>query len=420
MIERQASLPDLFLYVPQTAQQVVINRPARNISNIWETIAQVPEWVKAQFEQIDLMLMTQMNQTTWAQLIFLRTYGDFSPQDFLTTLNPETEVTYTYKRLEDGMYLFGPKEMISKYEKPIEGKSFFDTEKLKKFIKLYKSYGMTIISTNQTSLGLPAQFEQIFANIEYMIMSVQSESWKISFASHVVFHGDNIFTGQSFTPKFKEYLKWSTIAYLEFGPLASFLPKAELNTSLTGNQLVQQAMMAETLKELTKQHTAIVISKGSNATNLGVTVLAANPNLFASLKPWIPSFGLRLQSQELLSGAKLSPIETENSVGYMITLEEGQQIWCILEQNKWNTKLSIGNPLLDWSSSQKLLFNTHTLATLNIDLDQATSIYKQIVNMWIQTDITNENSLVEQFKWKSLRATIFGDVDWLGLEWEIK
>lgn len=66
------------------------------------------------------MLMVQMEQNISGQLVFLKTYTDFSPQDFLTTLNPETEVTYTYKRLEDGIYLFGPKEMISKYQKPLQ------------------------------------------------------------------------------------------------------------------------------------------------------------------------------------------------------------------------------------------------------------------------------------------------------------
>lgn len=151
--------------------------------------------------------MVQIEQSVSGQLVFLKTYADFSPQEFLTTLNPETEVTYTYKRLEDGMYLFGPKEAISRYQKPRTGKSFFETEKLRRFTKIYKSYGMTIISTNHSSLGLPTQFEEVFANIQYILMSVESENTELSFVSRVIFRDENVFTGQHFSPKFKQYLK---------------------------------------------------------------------------------------------------------------------------------------------------------------------------------------------------------------------
>lgn len=59
---------------------------------------------------------------------------------------------------------------------------------------------------------------------------------------------------------------------------------------------------------------------------MGITIVAANPNLFATLKPWIPSLGQRLQTQEILSGAQFAPIETDTSIGYMISLDGGQQI----------------------------------------------------------------------------------------------
>jgi hypothetical protein len=78
--------------------------------------------VTAQFQQIELMLMVQVGQATGDQWILLETYGDFAPQDFLSTLNPESEVTYTYKRLDDGRYLFAPKQLLSVYTKPEEGK----------------------------------------------------------------------------------------------------------------------------------------------------------------------------------------------------------------------------------------------------------------------------------------------------------
>jgi len=44
MIERQASLPDLFSYVPADAEQVLVNRPARNIGNAKQiSLSEIPE-----------------------------------------------------------------------------------------------------------------------------------------------------------------------------------------------------------------------------------------------------------------------------------------------------------------------------------------------------------------------------------------
>ena len=61
MVERSEQLPELFQYVPADAQQVVVNRPARNIGNTQDvSLTQIPAGVKAQFQQISLMLMVQI------------------------------------------------------------------------------------------------------------------------------------------------------------------------------------------------------------------------------------------------------------------------------------------------------------------------------------------------------------------------
>lgn len=80
-----------------------------------------------------------------------------------------------------------------------------------------------------------------------------------------------------------------------------------------------------------------------------------------------------------------------------------------MEQDDKQAALRIGNPLLDGSSSQKLLYNDHSLATLDVDVDQVLSIYKQFVNMGIQTDLNAQDTLSAQLKGKSLRATISAD-----------
>lgn len=420
MIERSEQLPDLFQYVPADAQQVVVNRPARNIWNTQDiSLTQIPAGVKAQFQQISLMLMVQVGQGTGDQMMLLDTNSDFSPQDFLSTLNSETEITYIYKRLDDGRYVFGPKELVSVYLKPTEHTSFFANKKLAQYTKIYKNYGMTIISHNQNSLNLPSQFAQVFTNVEYMVMGVNSEKSDISFVSRIVFKKENAFTWIDFSPEFTDYLKASTIGYFEVWPIASFIPAPQINTSLTGTDLVQQAVLVELAQQILQKNTAIILSKWSNPTNLWITIASENPQLFTKLKPWMPSIGQWLKSQAWLSGAVFSPVETATKIWYMITVG-GQEIWLLLGQDSDKTTLSIGNPLLEWSSSQHLLYNEHSLATLDLDADQAMWIYKQLVNFWLQTDLSSTETLNDQLKWKLVRATIFTDSNGLWLEWEIK
>ena len=74
---------------------------------------------------------------------------------------------------------------------------------------------MTMISRNKSALGLPLQFSQLFANVDYIIMGIESQDKDISFVSHVIFHKANPWTGDDFSPQFTEYLKASTMAYVE-------------------------------------------------------------------------------------------------------------------------------------------------------------------------------------------------------------
>ena len=134
----------------------------------------------------------------------------------------------------------------------------------------------------------------------------------------------------------------------------------------------------------------------------------------------MPVLGGWLQTQEWLSGSNFVPVETRNKLGYMITLPEEIQIWFFLEQDAKQTMLRIGNPVLDWTSSQKLLYIPDSLATLNIDADQFIAIYKQFVNMWIWIDSSTQDALESQFKGKSIRAHVFADDYGLWLQGELK
>ena len=421
MVYKQASLPEFFSYVPANADQVVINRPARNIQNtkdLWSS--QIPEWVRSQFKQIELMFMVQVWEWSGDQLLFLETNSEFSPQDFLSTLNPATEVLYSYKRFEDGHYLFAPKSLLDKYQKPSPGKWFFDNSMIRNYASIYKSYGMTILSHTQKSLWLPDQFSQLFANVDYLIMWIDSTNKKTSFISHALFTKTNPRTGDDFSPKCKKYLKASTMAYIEVGPIASLLVSPQLNTTFTGAQLIQQAVLAETIQQFFKHNTALVISKWSNALNMWITLVAQDETLFTKIKPRIPAIGQWLKQQDMFASAKFTPIETADKIGYMLSLAPGQEIWLFVQQQDHQTIVSMGNPLLDGSSSQKLLYTDDSLATINVDMDQILWVYKQVFGAGVSDGLPTTDTALSQFQGKILRATVIADRYGLWLEWEIK
>jgi hypothetical protein len=81
--------------------QVMINRAEKNIQNNANMLLDVPQAVKQQFQQIKVMIIVQDKGFADEQMIFLETKSDFSPQDFLQTINPEDETTSTYLRLDD-------------------------------------------------------------------------------------------------------------------------------------------------------------------------------------------------------------------------------------------------------------------------------------------------------------------------------
>ncbi|HCB52182.1 TPA: hypothetical protein DEP21_06550 [Patescibacteria group bacterium] len=63
-------------------------------------------------------------------------------------------------------------------------------------------------------------------------------------------------------------------------------------------------------------------------------------------------------------------VSQPGKVGYDVSLEGMQKIGFYLEQDGEETKLSIGNPVLDGSSSKNLLYQKSSLATVKVDLDQ--------------------------------------------------
>jgi hypothetical protein len=66
--------------------------------------------------------------------LFLQTKSDFSPQDFLQTINPEDDIVSTYLRLADGQYIFAPQKYIQSYAKPDKENALFHQPQLKKYL----------------------------------------------------------------------------------------------------------------------------------------------------------------------------------------------------------------------------------------------------------------------------------------------
>lgn len=52
-------LPKIFSYVPAAVDQVMINRPYKNIGMSTAALAGIPQGVQAQFQQIETMIIAQ-------------------------------------------------------------------------------------------------------------------------------------------------------------------------------------------------------------------------------------------------------------------------------------------------------------------------------------------------------------------------
>ncbi|HCB52181.1 TPA: hypothetical protein DEP21_06545 [Patescibacteria group bacterium] len=145
----------------------------------------------------------------------MQTKNDFSPEEFLTTVNPETEILYTYLRLDNGQYLFAPKSEIQSYTKPDEQNSFFGQEKLKTYKSFLKDNSLVMISHNNEFISAQQQYAELFQNVGYFIMGVSSSQKEMKFTSYLLFAKPETYTVPVFKPKFTSYLKSSTIAYIE-------------------------------------------------------------------------------------------------------------------------------------------------------------------------------------------------------------
>ena len=81
-----------------------------------------------------------------------QTKSDFSPEDFLKTINPENETTYTYLRLDDGEYIFGPQKIIQSYTKPDSENALFKQPELQKYLSSIRRSSLSIVSHNNSLL----------------------------------------------------------------------------------------------------------------------------------------------------------------------------------------------------------------------------------------------------------------------------
>ncbi|HCB52180.1 TPA: hypothetical protein DEP21_06540 [Patescibacteria group bacterium] len=59
MVWGSQNLPKIFEYVPSNLDQVMINWPAKNINAATTAVVEIPEAVKAQFQQIEVMIIGQ-------------------------------------------------------------------------------------------------------------------------------------------------------------------------------------------------------------------------------------------------------------------------------------------------------------------------------------------------------------------------
>jgi hypothetical protein len=406
-------LPEIFDYVPTGMDQVMINRAEKNIQNNTNMLVEIPQAVQEQFQQIKVMIIVQDESFPWEQIVFLQTKSDFSPEDFLQTINPEGETTSTYLRVDDGQYIFAPQKFIQEYTKPIEEKALFKQWALKKYISSFKKSSLSVISNNKDIFSSQTQYSSLLDAVEYLVMNISSTSkGNFDFSAYVLFWTSQTGLQSFFKPQFTSLLKESTIAYFELGKLASEIDFSPQWTSGTTQDILLKKILANNL--------AIVVSKGANMFNLGITVVSSDKTLFTDIEPLFPLLGVWLQGQQMISGSQITSIQQPGKVWYDIVLQGVQKVWVYLEQDKNTTKLTIGNPIIEWKKKKLRWYSKQALAVLDIDMNQLLALYKQFANIGIWGLSSAQESMFTQIQDKTLRGEIFIEKDVMGIKWSIK
>lgn len=196
-------------------------------------------------------------------MLFLEARGGFSPADFLKTLNPETEVVYTYLRLDDNRYLFAPQQIIQMYKQPKPNKGFFDQQELDGFGGLINRSSLVMISHSNQLIRSQEQYAPLLQKVQYFVMAINSTKQETNFKAYLLFTTPQTFTIPKFAPQFKSYLKESTLAYLELGDIITTLGinADQLFGEGSGDNSVQGIVKAQFISKLFAKHVALIVSK---------------------------------------------------------------------------------------------------------------------------------------------------------------
>lgn len=414
-ITQRNNLPEIFSYIPTNMDQVMVNRAEKNIQNNTNMLVEIPQAVQEQFQQIKVMIIVQDESFPWEQMVFLQTKSDFSPEDFLQTINPENETTSTYLRLDDGQYVFWPQQIIQSYTKPSSEKSLFQQEQLQKYISLIRKSSLSIVSHNNDLFTTQKQYSSLLDSAEYLVMNISSTpKWEFDFSAYVILSTQQTELQNKFTPQFTSLLKESTIAYLELGKILSGID--------ISSQLASGSTQDLLLKKLLAKNLAIVLSKGANMFNLGMTIVADDPSLFTDLEPFFPLLWMWLQSQPMISGNQITSIQQPGKIWYDIVLQGVQKIGVYLEQTDTQTKISLWNPLIEGAKRKLTWYSKYSLAVLYVDMNQLLNLYKQFSNIGLNTSVltTSQESMFTQMQDKILRGEIAIEKDAISIKWSIK
>lgn len=406
------SLPKIFEYIPTNMDQVMVNRAEKNIANNTNMLVDIPLAVQEQFQQIKVMIIVQDESFSGEQMLFLETKSDFNPRDFLETINPEDDTLFTYLRLDDNQYVFGPQLVIQNYIKPTENKALFLQPQLHKYLSTIRKSSLSILSHNNELLSSQKQLAWLLESAQYLLMSIRSDKWNFDFSSYILLNQPQTGLQSSFKPQFTSLLKESTVAYLELGTVLS-------NIDITP-QLASWSAQDALLQKLLAHNIALVVSKWANMFNLGLTLISNDSSLYTDLEPYLPMLGVWLQNQPMLSGNQITSVQQPDKVGYDITIQGIQKIGIYLENIDNQTIVSIGNPIVEGKKVRLRNYSKNSLAVLQVDMNQLLDIYKQFSNIGIWWLTADQESMFTQMKDKTLYGNIAIEENEISIKGSIK
>lgn len=414
--QKKARFDKIFSYVPSSIDQAVIIHPNNDKQDLLTSngIQQFNWEIETILKESNTIIIAQENNLENPSNMIFIDNSSLDKQKLLKLMNQWWETKYIYENLDDFTTVFGKPSDIEKLE---TSNKLFDNEKLKSLNKIFSKYTISLVSKPINNLPTNSILGQTINSSQYFVAWANVLKDKIDIQTHIIYkENQEIVEDYTFESNFDKYADQDNILFLELWNIAK-------QTGLTAKVLEENIKLISSVYGFNlddKDYNAIfdsidgnmwiLVNKSNNIFNLGIAMLLDNETIRSTIKNNIYNIKYLLEqspavSQSLSGQQELELIETENTIWLAKNFSGLPPVKLIAEKKNNQTILSLGEPILEWNSTEKIASKKNAIATFQLDLDQTISLYTNfaMLFMW-QTNIDTQ-------KFETLKGKI--------LQWQV-